>query len=637
MSAQQRAFQRVDPVQLRVESRRGRRRPQALPRLVAEAWRMCWRASPRDFLTTLVPQLVSVVLLALLLPVVRSLLGVFVVDGPGEDHLSRAAVPLLMLTGLGLVVGISTALQSQRSKILGEVVQRHVWGKLLDVTAHVELARYDSPEFFERLQRVQLNALSRPLTVVQGVVSVVGGAIGVLAVAVALWSVQPITLVLVVPVPALLLLARRGGRQEFDFAVAHAPGLRLREYLQTSLMDRRSASEVRSYGLQDELRTRYETLNDEWLAAIRGHSRRRQRTLLVGELLTAVVTVALLVVLVSFIDSGRLSLEQAGAVAVAVPLLANRLRQFVRGVGSVLESGLFLDDLADFTATPREVSEGSAPVGRLETLRARGLAFRYASGAPALQDVDLDVAAGEVVALVGENGSGKTTLAKVLAGLYRPSAGTVLWNGVDTRELSPAELRREVAVLFQDFARWQLPAVDNIAFGDVGRPRTTRSVEEAAAQAGALAFLTDLPAGLTTPLSAERAGGTDLSGGQWQRVALARAVYRETGLLVLDEPSAALDARAEADLFATVRASTRGRAVLLITHRLANVRTADRIYVLREGRVDDCGTHEELLARGGHYAQLYELQARAFRSEGSAMTDDAGTGGFASARKEFES
>ncbi len=627
------AQQRVDPVALRVESRRGRRRPAALPRWVRQAWGTCWAAGPRDLLATLVPQFVAAVVLAALLPLVRALLHVLVSGdgggaGGGGDRLTRAAVPLVLLAVVGLLVGVGTAVQGQRQKVLGEVVQRHVWGRFLDVSARVDLAHYDSPEFFERLERVRLHALTRPLAVVQGLVGVAGGAVGLVAVVVAVWAVAPVALVLLAPVPVLLLIARRGGRQEFEFAVRHAPALRLRAYLQSTLTDRATASEVRSYGLQAHLRGRWDAASEDWLGAVRQHSRRRTRTILAGELLSTLVAVGLLVAVVAAIDAGRLSVAQAGAVAVAVPLLAARSRQFVRGVGAVLESGLFLDDLADFHTTPVEPDGRDGPaVGPLEVLRARDLSFRFASGTQALRGIDLDLRAGEVVALVGENGSGKSTLAKVLAGLHRPTGGVVTWNGVDVADLPAAAVRRQVAVMFQDFAHWQLPAVDNIAFGDVDRAYgdgRRPDVEAAAREAGAWEFLRELPAGLDTPLSAERPGGTELSGGQWQRVALARALFRGSGLLILDEPSAALDARAEAELFATVRAATRGRAVLLITHRLANVRDADRIHVLRDGVVDDVGTHDELLRRGGHYAALYELQARAFRDDDAPVTDDGG-------------
>ncbi len=624
------AHQRIDPVTLRAESRRGRRRPAALPRWVRQAWGTCWAAGPRDLLATLVPQFVATVVLAALLPLVRTLLHVLV-DDAGGDRLTRATVPLFLLAVVGLAAGVASAVQGQRQKVLGEVVQRHVWGRFLDVSARVDLTHYDTPEFFERLERVRLNALTRPLAVVQGLVGVAGGAVGLVAVVVAVWAVAPIALVLLVPVPVLLLVARRGGRQEFEFAVQHAPALRLRAYLQSTLTDRATASEVRSYGLATDLRGRWDAASEEWIGAVRRHARRRTRTILAGELLTALVAAGLLVAVVAAIDAGRLSVAQAGAVAVAVPLLANRSRQFVRGVGAILESGLFLDDLTDFHATPVEPEAHDGPaVGPLEVLRVQDVSFRFASGTQALRGVDLDVRAGEVVALVGENGSGKSTLAKVVAGLHRPSGGVVTWNGVDVAGLPPAAVRRQVAVMFQDFAHWQLPAVDNIAFGDVERAHrgdgdVGPGVEGAAREAGAWEFLAGLPAGLDTPLSAERPGGTELSGGQWQRVALARALFRGSGLLILDEPSAALDARAEAELFTTVRTATRGRAVLLITHRLANVRDADRIHVLRDGVVDDVGTHEELLRRGGHYAALYDLQARAFRTSSAAVTGDGET------------
>jgi ATP-binding cassette subfamily B protein len=214
---------------------------------------------------------------------------------------------------------------------------------------------------------------------------------------------------------------------------------------------------------------------------------------------------------------------------------------------------------------------------------------------------------------VGENGSGKTTLAKLLAGLYEPASGRVTWNGVSLLGADREELRRSVAVIFQDFMRYELPAIDNIGLGRHERLPDDEGVRRAAQTAGAHDDLDRLPSGYDTVLGPAFAGGVDLSLGQWQRVALARALFRDAPFVILDEPTASLDAQAEHDLFLRMRRLLEGRSVLLISHRFSSVREADRIYVMRAGEIVECGAHDELIARAGRYAELFELQAARYR------------------------
>jgi ATP-binding cassette subfamily B protein len=222
-----------------------------------------------------------------------------------------------------------------------------------------------------------------------------------------------------------------------------------------------------------------------------------------------------------------------------------------------------------------------------------------------------------VVALVGENGSGKTTLAKLIAGLYAPERGRITWDGVDAAELDPEELRRGIAVIFQDFTQYLLPVRENIGVGRHERIDDLDAIVAAADRADADGFVRRLPGGYDAMLGREFLGGYDLSVGQWQRLALARAFFRDASLVILDEPTAALDARAESRLFERMRELLEGRAAVLISHRFSSVRSADRIYVLDRGRVVEEGTHEQLMALDGRYAELFTLQARAYVSTGA--------------------
>jgi len=279
-------------------------------------------------------------------------------------------------------------------------------------------------------------------------------------------------------------------------------------------------------------------------------------------------------------------------------------------VDQITEDGLYFSDYVAFCEdaqsriSPPSTVAAPADFGRIT---ASGVTFSYPGAEePTLHEVSVEIGRGEVVALVGENGSGKTTLAKILAGLYRPQAGTVCWDDVSIADVAGEPLREQIAVIAQDHGNWPLSVRDNIV---MGRPFDEALLESAAVSSGADTVIAELDRGYDTLLARQFKDGAELSGGQWQRIAAARGFYRTAPLLIMDEPTAALDARAEYALFSSLRTLARDRTVLIITHRLASVRHADRIYVLAHGKVAESGTHAELMALGGQYAELYTIQA----------------------------
>jgi ATP-binding cassette subfamily B protein len=593
--------------------------PRNLMAVTRSAVKLAKDANPRLFYLSAAGQILVALLLGLQVLMGKLALEAIFDADRTDGSVGDALAPLIGLVAAGALASFVGAFQTQAQRLLGQQVRRDTLDSTLGVTTAVDLETFESPEFFDDLQRVQTNALLQPLTMSTGLMTTLGGILGALGLAIALLAIEPLVvpLLLAAALP-LWLVARKTGRLEFDFNVDQTPGERLRFYLVATLIGRDEAKELRAFGLGETLRDRWEKSYEVYLGDLRTHVRRRLLLALGGTFATVVVTVGAFALLISFVISDRMSLADAGAAVLAIRLLGTRIEYIFKGVTALFESSLFLEDLHRFLARapaePEPSGDGAGLRRSFEELVVDDVHFRYPeSEGEALRGVSLRIRAGEVVALVGENGSGKTTLAKLLSALFTPTGGRILWDGEDVRSLDRRALRRQIGVIFQDFVRYQLTARENIGFGRAEAVDDVEAIAEAARQAGADHYLEGLPERYETMLGKEFTGGYDLSIGQWQRIALARAFFRRAQLLVLDEPTASLDARAENELFEYVQALAHGRSVLLISHRFSTVKSADRIYVLHEGEIVEEGTHDELVANGGRYAELFELQASAYR------------------------
>ena len=581
------------------------------PALIGQAVRLGWQANRRDTAATIILNLASGVFGGYALFATTGVLEALFAAGPTPQRV-RAALPSLILVAISTAVrsGVQTAAGWAQSR-LEPAVDQITEVRLYDLTSQVELAAFDDPDFHDRMQRAESRGLSSASMLVNDVINFVTAFAGLASAAVVVGVLQPILLV-------VLLLAQlpgawaavRSARISYLTRFALIDSYRRKYILAELISERRTAAELRSFTMRAFLIDRVARLAAYVRKAELRAARQQTETKVIGSALGGLATALVYVVLGILLATGLLVLSVAGTAVLALRSASASLQQLMFSVNQCYEDGVYFSDYVAFCEdaqsriSPPSTVAAPADFGRIT---ASGVTFSYPGAEePTLHEVSVEIGRGEVVALVGENGSGKTTLAKILAGLYRPQAGTVCCDDVSIADVSGEPLRKQIAVIAQDHGNWPLSVRDNIV---MGRPFDEALLESAAVSSGADTVIAELDRGYDTLLARQFKDGAELSGGQWQRIAAARGFYRTAPLLIMDEPTAALDARAEYALFSSLRTLARDRTVLIITHRLASVRHADRIYVLAHGKVAESGTHAELMALGGQYAELYTIQA----------------------------
>lgn len=575
--------------------------------------------APWTFVVGLYLRAAGAVIFALVIVLVREVAG----DLSGRETQLLSGQAAIVIGALGMVVSVAGgAVLAERRRLITERVQAEVHRRLLNASASVGALEFEEPEFHDRIKRARAYAVAMPVQMMTGLVQAIGGAFGALA-AVAIVFVIDVLLapVLLTVVITIGLIGLLGARMSVAFLHRITPTERERVYLSGLLTTRQSAAEIRATDARRVLRSRFERLMDERVEEVRRLASRRiaMQVALSLSLIGGLLAVVVLGVWMS--RAGRFGAPEVAAGIVALPLIAARSVTLVAGVSGLQEGALLMDDLTYLerraAARPDPTLVVAPPLAAREggncrppRIQAQNITFTYPTASqPALNNVSIEIRPGQVVALVGENGSGKSTLARILAGLYPPDGGSVLWDGEPTTFENLAARRFHTTIVPQEFIRYELSVELNLTLGAADRHVSREQVEAAAKRAGMHDVFQGLPEGYETVLSTSFAGGHELSGGQWQRVALARAFLRDTPFVILDEPTTSLDARGEYELFRDVRESLDRRSVLLITHRIQSVRFVDRIFVLAEGRVVEDGTHDELLERAGRYASMVALQA----------------------------
>ncbi|MEU6357511.1 ABC transporter ATP-binding protein [Streptomyces sp. NPDC047072] len=592
-----------------------------LPTLLAGSFRLAWQADPRAARIVPGSEVGRGLTQAVSLLAVNSVLGRLIGGGELEERL-RGAVPALATMAAVMLVGaLLRAASTYATGRLEPKVERVATERYLERAATVELAAIEDHAFHKLLDTAQYGAasarrmISYATRVVNAMISLIAAA-GVLTVLHP--ALLPLLITMTIPSAWSALTIARRQYESFHAWVQHARAGRL---LGALLIEPEAAPEIRVHGVGPFLLRHYRAMSETAEAEQARLARLAARTGLIAAAWTGLATVATYTTLGGLLLAGAMALSVAGTAVIAVRTGSQSLNTLVVEMNALHEEALFVGNLHRLY---REAAQWAIPVGGAalpeepREIRFENVTFSYPGDAtrPALDDVTLTVPLGRIVALVGENGSGKTTLVKLLAGLYSPDRGRILWDGVDAARADRQLLAERVAMVAQDFKRWPFTARVNVAVGRSSAPLTDERVAGAVTEAGAGEVLADLPRGLDTLLARNFSGGHELSGGQWQRLGIARAAYRRGHILIVDEPTAALDARAELEVFEKIRAlAGTGQTVILITHRLASVRHADLVHVLDQGRLVESGTPEELLATGGVYAELYSLQARQFTAQ----------------------
>ena len=570
----------------------------------------------------------TLTLIAGLLPAGIAWVGAHIVDAVvSTAQLVRAGeaaplAPVFWLVALeGLLVTAMAAAQRGISfcqSLLRAQLGQRVNEMILEKALTLDLVHFEDSEFYDKLTRARREASSRPLSLVNRTFGLAQNLIALTSFAALLISFSPwaMLILLLAGLPAFIAEAKFSG-DAFTLFRWRSPETRMQLYLETVLAREDSAKEVRLFGLGPLLLERYRSIFQKLYKADRALTLRRDSWGL-GLGLIGTLTLYGAYAWIAFTTvMGRITLGQMTMYLMVFRQGQSAVSAILSSIGGMYEDNLYLSTLYEYLETPTRLPSGRALTGTdpSDGIRFEHVTFTYpGTTAPALHDINLHIRAGESLALVGQNGSGKTTLIKLLTRLYAPDSGRILLDGVDLVDWDETTLRRRIGVIFQDFARYQMRVGENIGAGDVNHFEDEARWREASEKGMADDFIGSLPAGYNTQLGKWFNDGRELSGGQWQKIALARAFMRtQADILVLDEPTAAMDAEAEANIFEHFRALSKNRIVILISHRFSTVRMADQIIVIQDGRIIEHGDHAQLVQQDGHYAHLFSLQAKGYQ------------------------
>ncbi|HEY0601402.1 MAG TPA: ABC transporter ATP-binding protein [Herpetosiphonaceae bacterium] len=590
---------------------------------IPQAFKLVWRAHRQGTIAMAV-----VTLVAAFLPALQAWIGKMIVDsviqavntGLAVEQGLRLALPYLLIEFVIITVGaVVREVRALYQRILTSRLKHEMSGSIVRQSLGLDLHYFENAKYYDQLQNARQEVGFRAMTIMETSFMLVQHLITISSVIVILISFSPIiALILICATLPALAAQLRYGDMNYLLQTLRAPENRRMNYLEHLLTVDTSAKEVKLFGLGEPLLQRYEALFEKFYREDTALARwRGSRSLIWGLLATTSYYVAYAWIVWRTI-SGQITLGELTFYLALFRQSQMSLEQMFGTIGQIYESGRFMENLFSFLSLKNQSTSNPNPVPMPRPIRRgiefRNVSFRYPNRPQyALRNVNLFIGAGEKLALVGNNGAGKTTLVKLMTRLYDPTEGEILLDGVDIREYDVDELRKRIGVIFQDFVRYHATVRENIGFGQIDAMDNEQRIIRAAERGGGDEVVTRLPEGYDTMLGAWFEKGQELSGGQWQKIALSRAFMRDGEVLVLDEPTAALDAEREFEIFQRFRELTDGKIALLISHRFSTVRMADRIVVLENGHLTELGTHAELLIQNGTYAKLFNMQAAGYR------------------------
>lgn len=600
-------------------SNAGSRRRGELRRTMARTLRLAWQAEPRTFVFVLALSLIPACIPPVMVQLSKSLIDLIAqaqLRPVQADDVLPYVVVLGALTAVQRVVGM---LEVTRQELFGRRVYLEAERRFLAQAAAVDLGHFDNSDWHDRVARAQKDITWRPGEMTWALLGLGGNMVTLVGMLAILFSLHPILVLLVfVSIVPSVVIQQRVNKKLYSFWWTETSEDRERTYLSELLSRPRSAKEIRTFGLYGHLGPRHRELGERHYHKLHRLYRLYDKYAIVTGLVSGLALAGAYGFVVREGLAGRLTPGALAAVIVAFAAVTQQLNLITSSFVSLDQHATFLDDYFTFLAIDPLLPVAPAPTRLPDELtdgiRFENVHFTYPGGTePALRGLDLHVRSGELLALVGDNGAGKSSLVKLLLRFYDPTAGAVRIGGVDLRDTCPDDLRGRIGVLFQDYATFELSVRENVQLGRAAEPVDDDSVRRALVAARADAVVRRLPSGLDSKVGRLFEGGHDLSGGEWQRLALARLLYRNADIWILDEPTAALDPEAEAAIFAQLREQLAGRIGLIISHRFSTVRIADRIAVVGDGRIQELGTHEELLKLNGRYAELFQLQAAGYQ------------------------
>ncbi|MBC5774558.1 ABC transporter ATP-binding protein [Pontibacter sp. KCTC 32443] len=582
-------------------------------------FRLIWETSPAMTIGNLVLRLIKSALPLSMLYIGKLIIDevIRLIDVTGDRDLSYLWMLVAAELGLAILSDLINRGITLLDSLLGDLFSNKTSIALIEHAATLDLTQFEDATFYDKLERARRQTVTRVvlmsqvLSQLQDIVT-----IGFLAVGLVAFNPWLILILLIAVIPSFLGETHFNERT-YSLSRSWTPERRELDYLRYIGASDETAKEIKTFNLSGFLAERFKLLSDKYYLLNKSLIIKRA---VWGSILSALGTLAYYgayIFILAQTVTGAITVGSLTFLAGSFSNMRGLLQGIMTRFSQIAESALYLQDLFDFLELRPQITPPTNPLPVPRPIQHgftfEGVGFKYQNSERwAVRNLSFHLRAGEKLALVGENGAGKTTLVKLLARLYEPTEGRILLDGVDLREYDLNDLRHQVGIIFQDYVRFQMSASDNIAIGQISNIRDKERIQGSAQKSLADPVIQRLPDKYDQVLGKRFNKGVELSGGEWQKVALARAYMRDAQLLILDEPTSALDARAEHEVFLRFSELIEGKTAVLISHRFSTVRMADRILFLEQGQLKELGSHEELLAQNGKYAELFKLQAKGY-------------------------